>query len=127
MTEPQSHEVETTSLVPAPGAVFKGSFATNQRTGGDADHCLINPRHQPVLPFFTDGWTNISIYKSAFIEMVATMLFCYTAGLTDITFGQYGIYVPNWVGITNIIRLTIFIFATATAFATVFPRPKELI
>ena len=101
----------TTELVPAPAANFRGSFAPN---GRQADQVLPSKPglRNTVGAYFTVGWDRLPIWKSAFIEMVATMSLCYLSALIDITLvnlqtSQF----PAYVGISNIFLLSLFIYA----------------
>lgn len=104
-----------TELVPAPAANFKGSFAPAGRKGAQ----LLRWKHgrrNVVYEYFTRGWNHLSIWKSAFIEMVATMSLCYLSALISVTLANMQTsQLSAYVGITNIFLLSLFIYACAPA------------
>lgn len=108
----QSVDIE---LVPAPAANFKGSFAPAGRKIAQPLHGK-QGRRIVVYEYFTRGWDQSPIWKSAFIEMVATMSLCYLSALIDITLANLQTsQLPAYVGITNIFLLSLFIYASAPA------------
>lgn len=108
----QSADIE---LVPAPAANFKGSFAPAGRRGAQPIHWR-RSRRNGVYEYFTRGWDHLPIWKSAFIEMVATMSLCYLSALIGITLANlHTSQLPAYVGVTNIFLLSLFIYASAPA------------
>lgn len=106
-----STKTRHSELVPAPVAYFKGSFAPDGRKVAQPDQKKPGLRNA-AWDYFTHGWTCLPIWKSAFIEMVATMSLCYLSGLIDITLANFqATQVPAYVGITNIFLLSLFIYA----------------
>ena len=125
-------------LVPANATQFPGSFASglrqDQRKQAETIHWRAVWR-----TYFTDGWNDISIWKSAvsswlalvswilasislylgidcfqFIEFVGTTSLCYLSAMIDTTIGNLGtMQVAGYVGVTNIFLLTLFIYALA--------------
>lgn len=104
-----------TELVPAPAANFKGSFAPAGRKNAQTLHGK-QGRRIVVYEYFTHGWDQSPIWKSALIEMVATMSLCYLSALIDTTIANLQTsQLPAYVGITNIFLLSLFIYASAPA------------
>ncbi|KAI9666237.1 MAG: hypothetical protein M1821_004172 [Bathelium mastoideum] len=89
---------------------FPGSFGAKTTT-----QARISSSSKLRRDYLLVGWLDISIWKSAFIELVGTMALCYTSGLIDVTLGnlQNPDAVPAYVGISNIVLLSLFIYATA--------------
>lgn len=104
-----------TELVPAPAANFKGSFAPAGRKSAQPLHWK-HGRRYVVYEYFTRGWDHLPIWKSAFIEMMATMSLCYLSALIGLTLvNMHTSQLPAYVGITNIFLLSLFIYASAPA------------
>lgn len=102
-------------LVPSPAAYFKGSFAPHKRQVIQLDRNEPGLRNA-IYEYLADGWTNPPVWKSAFIEMVATMSLCYLSALIDITLANFQTaQTPAYVGITNIFLLSLFIYACSPA------------
>lgn len=104
-----------TELVPSPPANFKGSFAPAGRIRAQPLSWK-HGRRNVVYAYLTHGWSHVPIWKSAFIEMVATMSLCYISALIDTTLTNLQTsQLPAYVGITNIFLLSLFIYASAPA------------
>ena len=115
------HETQPTALshqsefVAAPTAHFRGSFAPYGRQAARQDQKKLGLR-DAVWDYFTYGWNKPSIWKSAFIEMVATMSLCYVSALIDVTLENLQTtQVSAYVGLTNIFLLSLFIYACSPA------------
>ncbi|TEY45778.1 hypothetical protein BOTCAL_0329g00090 [Botryotinia calthae] len=113
--EPESLPTEETQLIPATCAQFLGSFAPDLRRdkrrvskrGGFSDRIYI---------FLTDGWGDVTVWKSAFIEFVGTTCLCYLSAFISISIRNSDTtQVAAYVGVTNIFLLTLFICALAPA------------
>ncbi|KAI9647871.1 hypothetical protein NHQ30_004259 [Ciborinia camelliae] len=109
--ESESPPTEATQLIPASCAQFPGSFAPDSRKdrrkvskrGGLSDRIYI---------FLTDGWSDVSVWKSAFIEFVGTTCLCYLSAFIGIAIRNSDTtQVAAYVGVTNIFLLTLFICA----------------
>ncbi|KAB8288464.1 hypothetical protein EYC80_010129 [Monilinia laxa] len=81
--ESEKPPTEETQLIPASCAQFPGSFAPDLRKdkrkvskrGGLTDRFYI---------FLTDGWNDVTVWKSAFIEFVGTACLCYLSAFVSI-------------------------------------------
>ena len=100
-----------------PVAEFQGSLVRNQL--GDIPRCSSIPRdkrkiHQ-WIGYVQQGWGDFQVWKSAFVEFMATTSLCTLSGLIDSTIGNTKVpaSIPAYVGISNIVLLSIFIMATA--------------
>ena len=100
-----------------PVAEFQGSLVRNQLS--DVPLCSAIPRdkrqiHQWIR-YVQQGWGDIKIWKSAFVEFMATTSLCTISGLIDATIAntKAPASVPAYVGLSNIVLLSIFIMATA--------------
>ncbi|TGO87531.1 hypothetical protein BPOR_0220g00090 [Botrytis porri] len=111
----ESPPIEETRLIPASCAQFPGSFAPDSRKdkrkvpkrGGFSDRIYI---------FLTDGWGDVTVWKSAFIEFVGTTCLCYLSAFISISIrNSETAQVAAYVGVTNIFLLTLFICALAPA------------
>jgi hypothetical protein len=120
-------------LVPASATQFPGSFAPELRR----DHRKYSEHKSwknTLCLYFTDGWDDISIWKSAvglhflmearflsinglqFIEFVGTTCLCYISALIHTTIVSSKTSQPAaYVGITNIFLISLFIYALAPA------------
>ena len=100
-----------------PVAEFQGSLVRNQI--GDIPKCSAVPKDKrnarQWVYYVRQGWGDIHIWKSAFVELMATTYLCTLSGLIDTTIGntKAPASVPAYVGISNILLLSIFIMATA--------------
>ena len=111
--------VRETRLVPNRAATFKGSFAAGQRDPdpGDEDggiaHVSKNVgRIKAIRLYFTHGWTDPGIWRSAFIELMASMTLCYLSAFIDTTITNFGTaQAAAYAGVTNIILLSLLIYA----------------
>ena len=110
------HDVE--SQTAAPVAAFQGSLIRNQIGYIPPSSNLpkdITKGWQWAL-YFSTGWTDEHIWKSAFVEMIASASLIVTSGMMDVTYGNYNIsQAATYVGVTNIVLLTLFILAAAPA------------
>ncbi|KAL9096318.1 MAG: hypothetical protein Q9165_001315, partial [Trypethelium subeluteriae] len=93
-----------------PEVAFPGSFGA-KATG----QARVTGRSKLRQDYLLRDWLDVSIWKSAFIELVGTAALCYTSGLIDVTLAnlQNPDAVPAYVGISNIVLLALFIYATA--------------
>ena len=108
---PAALRTKQSELVPAPAAHFKGSFAPDGRKVVQINQKKPSLRNA-VWSYLTHGWTFLPIWKSAFIEMMATMSLCYLSALIDITLANFQTaQISAYVGITNIFLLSLFIYA----------------
>ncbi|KAL5321990.1 hypothetical protein ACEPPN_009956 [Leptodophora sp. 'Broadleaf-Isolate-01'] len=100
-------------LVPAQATQFPGSFASDLRR--DTRRYVKSTKWQRVASqYLTDGWGDINIWKSAFIEFVGETALCYLSGMIDIVIGNFHTTQPAaYVGVTNIFLISLFIFAMA--------------
>ncbi|KAI9812196.1 MAG: hypothetical protein M1827_004862 [Pycnora praestabilis] len=100
--------------VPSDFADFKGSFVFNDvsKHRGGRVSAEYKTRTSSWIAYFREGWNDVHIWKSAFIEFVATSLLCYLSGLIDTTIGNFQtIQAPAYAGVTNIFLVTLFIMA----------------
>ncbi|THV46661.1 hypothetical protein BGAL_0369g00080 [Botrytis galanthina] len=113
--ESESPSNEEIQLIPASCAQFPGSFAPDLRkdkrkvskSSGFSDRICI---------FFTDGWSDVTVWKSAFIEFVGTTCLCYLSAFISIAIRNSDTtQIAAYVGVTNIFLLTLFICALAPA------------
>ena len=107
--ENESQQITKSSTV-QPGVCFPGSFGSKSTS-----QVRIDNKSKLRRDYLLQGWLDISIWKSAFIELVGSMGLCYISGLIDITLGnlQNPDAIPAYVGISNIVLLALFIYATA--------------
>ena len=109
------HPVGLQNLQPV--AEFQGSLVRNQI--GSIPKCSGIPKDKRSVRqwvyYVRLGWGDIHIWKSAFVEFMATTFLCATSGLIDTTIGntKAPASVPAYVGISNTVLLSIFIMATA--------------
>lgn len=101
-----------------PPAAFQGSLVRNQL--GHVPQCPSIPQNKSDLAqwsrYFTYGFNDIGLWQSAFIEFVGTAAMSYISGLIDVTVGNFDTsQVPAYVGVSNIVLLSIFIMAAAPA------------
>ena len=101
-----------------PIAKFQGSLVRNQI--GDVPQCPSIPQDKLSAAqwrrYFTFGFNDKELYKSAFVEFAATASLDYISGLIDVTIGNFNTsQVPAYVGVTNIVLLSVFIMAAAPA------------
>ena len=113
---PQSdHRVSRQGLQPV--AEFQGSLVRNQI--GDIPSCSAIPKNKRNVRqwifYVRQGWGDIHIWKSAFVEFMASTFLCALSGFIDTTIvnTKAPASVPAYVGISNIVLLSIFIMATA--------------
>ncbi|RFU81159.1 hypothetical protein TARUN_1068 [Trichoderma arundinaceum] len=92
-------------------AAFDGSFAP-----------LVRPQAVRLTPwyrrrdYFVGQWTDVSLWKSAVVELVATSCLVFLSGQITATLESYGTpQVGGYIGISNIILISTFIYATAPA------------
>ncbi|PQE23365.1 hypothetical protein CJF32_00009426 [Rutstroemia sp. NJR-2017a WRK4] len=110
-----------TLLVPAAPAQFPGSFAPDLRD----DHRTVSRGSggKRIRVYFTDGWDDVQLWKSAiltshavmqFIEFVGSTCLCYLSAMITITIiNSNTTQIAAYVGITNIFLLWLFISALA--------------
>ncbi|KAG0645026.1 Aquaporin PIP-type [Hyphodiscus hymeniophilus] len=100
-------------LVPSPSTQFPGSFAPNLRE--DSRKSAKSRALRSILyNYFTDGWNDISVWKSAFIEFVGTTSLVYLSAMIHTTIGSFNtLQAAPYVGITNIFLISLFIWAMA--------------
>ncbi|PVH85187.1 aquaporin-like protein [Cadophora sp. DSE1049] len=100
-------------LIPSQATQFPGSFAPDLRR--DSRKYVKSTRWERVLfQYLTDGWDDINIWKSAFIEFVGETALCYLSGMVDTVIGNFHTTQPAaYVGVTNIFLISLFIFAMA--------------
>ena len=97
-------------------AAFQGSLIRNQI--GHIPRCPALPTDKfssaQWMRYFTDGWTDLHLWKAAFIEFVAAASLCYLSGMIDVTLlGFNRAQAPAYVGVSNVVLLSLFIMATA--------------
>lgn len=114
-TDVDTSPIGTTSSVP-PVAAFQGSLIRNQI--GHIDRCHGIPRNKTSVAqwryYLVHDWDNPAIWRSAFVESMATASLCFTSGLIDTTIGNFKINeTAAFVGVTNIVLLSLFIMAAA--------------
>ncbi|KAH6607031.1 hypothetical protein Trco_003344 [Trichoderma cornu-damae] len=92
-------------------AAFDGTFAP-----------LVRPRAVRLTPwyrskdYFVGQWTDLSVWKSAAVEFVATTCLVFLSGQITATLEGYGTpQVGGYIGISNIVLVSTFIYATAPA------------
>ncbi|KAM3075009.1 hypothetical protein ACMFMF_005692 [Clarireedia jacksonii] len=103
-----------TLLVPAAPAQFPGSFAPDLRDAHQAVARVAGWKR--IRVYFTDGWDDVQLWKSAFIEFVGSTCLCYLSAMITITIiNSNTTQVAAYVGITNIFLLWLFISALAPA------------
>ncbi|KAF7916097.1 hypothetical protein BELL_0341g00080 [Botrytis elliptica] len=106
---------EETQLIPTSCAQFPGSFAPDLRE----DKRRVSKRSgfsDRIYIFFTDGWGDVTVWKSAFIEFVGTTCLCYLSAFISIAIRNSDTtQIAAYVGVTNIFLLTLFICALAPA------------
>ncbi|RAL61438.1 hypothetical protein DID88_009368 [Monilinia fructigena] len=104
---------EETQLIPASCAQFPGSFAPDLRK----DKRKVSKRGgltDRIHVFLTDGWNDVTVWKSAFIECVGTTCLCYLSAFISIAIQNSDTtQVAAYVGVTNIVVLTLLICALA--------------
>ncbi|KAF8848050.1 aquaporin-like protein [Acephala macrosclerotiorum] len=110
---PINLELNMEQLVLAPATTFPGSFASDLRR--DYQKYAESRAWRSVLhSYFTDGWQDISIWKSAFIEFVGSTAMCYLSGMIHTTIGSFDTKAgAAYAGVTNLILISLFIFAMA--------------
>ncbi|KAH8591223.1 aquaporin-like protein [Bisporella sp. PMI_857] len=110
-----SVQMEKHVRVPTAAAQFPGSFAPDLRE--DHRKPPENKSWRCVLTtYFGGGWSDINIWKSAFIEFVGSACLCYISGMIHITIGTFQTpQVAAYVGVTNILLISIFIYSMAPA------------
>ncbi|KAL9614411.1 MAG: hypothetical protein Q9167_001082 [Letrouitia subvulpina] len=105
---------ETDNLrVPSKSAQFRGSLVLNYvESPRDLEPPQNKARASEWVTYFKDGWDDVGVWKSAFIEMVATGLLCYLSGLIGATILNFDTrQAPAYAAVTDIFLLTLFIFA----------------
>ncbi|PQE05696.1 hypothetical protein CJF31_00004422 [Rutstroemia sp. NJR-2017a BVV2] len=101
-----------TLLVPVAPAQFPGSFAPDLRYDHRAVARAAGGKH--TRAYFTDGWDDVQLWKSAFIEFVGSTCLCYLSAMITITIiNSNTTQIAAYVGITNIFLLWLFISALA--------------
>ncbi|KAK0109206.1 hypothetical protein ONS96_003029 [Cadophora gregata f. sp. sojae] len=100
-------------LIPSQATQFPGSFAPDLRR--DSRKYVKSARWEKVLfQYLTDGWDDINIWKSAFIEFIGETALCYLSGMIDTVIGNFHTSQPAaYVGVTNIFLISLFIYAMA--------------
>ncbi|PQE04639.1 hypothetical protein CJF30_00004416 [Rutstroemia sp. NJR-2017a BBW] len=113
LTNTSDNPMETeTLLVPAAPAQFPGSFAPDLRDDHRTVARAAGGKHIQV--YFTDGWDDVQLWKSAFIEFVGSTCLCYLSAMITITIINSATkQVAAYVGITNVFLLWLFISALA--------------
>ncbi|TAQ90988.1 hypothetical protein B7494_g720 [Chlorociboria aeruginascens] len=102
-------------LTPAPTTQFPGSFAPDLRTDHRKEATSKALRDRAWI-YLIDGWTDVGIWKSAFIECIGTLSLCYVSATIHTTLLTFQTpQVAAYVGITNIVLITLFIYALAPA------------
>ncbi|KAL7928888.1 aquaporin-like protein [Trichoderma chlorosporum] len=92
-------------------AAFEGSFAP----GGRPSAVRLTPWYRR-RDYFVGQWFDPSLWKSAIVEMVATSCLVFLSGQITATLESYGTpQVGAYIGISNIILISTFIYATAPA------------
>ncbi|KAL6857350.1 aquaporin-like protein [Trichoderma novae-zelandiae] len=92
-------------------AAFDGSFAPAVRPLG----VRLTPWYRS-RDYFVGQWLDASVWKSAVVELVATSCLVFLSGQITATIEGYGTpQVGGYIGISNIILLSTFIYATAPA------------
>ncbi|KAL7955600.1 aquaporin-like protein [Trichoderma compactum] len=92
-------------------AAFDGSFAPGVRPGA----VRLTPWYRR-RDYFVGQWVDISVWKSAVVEFVATSCLVFLSGQITATLESYGTpQVGGYIGISNIILIATFIYATAPA------------
>lgn len=121
-------------LVPSQATQFPGSFAPDLR-GDNRKYSESRTWRTVVHTYFTDGWGDINIWKSAvrlgphkvstpdhisrylqfqFIEFVGETSICYLSAMVDTVIGSFHTQqAAAYAGITNIFLISLFIFAMA--------------
>ncbi|KAI9703954.1 MAG: hypothetical protein M1820_005736 [Bogoriella megaspora] len=96
----------------AADSAFAGSLGAK-----DTTKARVTTRSKLSKDFLLVGWNDASIWKSAFIEMVATMCLCYLSGIIDVTFANITNpnAIPAYVGISNTVLLSLFIYSSSPA------------
>ena len=112
------HTVDTpgSTSSAAPVAAFQGSFIRNQ-----LGHVPPPPSRPTKLTsarqwrcYFAAGWRDPHHWKAAFVEFVASTSLTLTSAFIDVTIGNFNTpQIPAYVGVTNIVLLTLFIMAAA--------------
>ncbi|MCJ1455670.1 hypothetical protein MMC28_006026 [Mycoblastus sanguinarius] len=103
-------------LSPGPLANFHGSLVVNHLDNVPKATIIPQDKGKAAawIAYFSDGWDDIGIWKSAFVEMFASTLLCYLSGLIDTTIANFGTaQAAAYAGVTNIFLLTLFIMAIA--------------
>ncbi|KAI9731042.1 MAG: hypothetical protein M1834_005505 [Cirrosporium novae-zelandiae] len=99
-------------------AMFKGSFAPKDR-GPQIPACRKDPNAgtaRRLYIYFTQGWLDPDVWKSAFVEAMGTMCICYLSALMGITIVNTETrQFPAYVGIGNSVLIMLFIYATSPA------------
>ncbi|KAJ9134660.1 Aquaporin-like protein [Pleurostoma richardsiae] len=91
---------------------FDGSFAGTARR---KTQVYVRPWYRR-RDYFTEGWTDASIWRAATVEAFATALLVYLTGQFGITLMSYGVtQILGYVGIWNTVLLSVFIYAAAPA------------
>ena len=100
-----------------PVAEFRGSLVRNQL--GDIPSLSTIPQNKTSpsewIIYASVGWRDVHVWKSAFIEFIASTSLYTLSGLIDTTIGntKTPAAAPAYVGISNIVLLSIFIMGTA--------------
>ncbi|MCJ1349987.1 hypothetical protein MMC31_008230 [Peltigera leucophlebia] len=106
----QTEDIEVRKSI----AHFRGSFV--------GEHNLVPPssgatlrRHPTIrdrIAPLSEGWRDVGVWKSAFVEMIATGLLCYLSGLIDTSITNFDTtHGAAYVGLSNVFLLTLLIMA----------------
>ncbi|UKZ74480.1 hypothetical protein TrVFT333_002149 [Trichoderma virens FT-333] len=92
-------------------AAFDGSFAPGVRP-----HAVRLTPWYRSRDYYIGQWLDLSVWKSAVVEFIATCCMVFLSGQITATLESYGTpQVGGYIGISNIILLSTFIYATAPA------------
>ena len=93
-----------------PEVAFPGSFGAKSTS-----EAFVTNRSKLQHDYLLLGWLDASLWKSAFIELVGSASLCYISGLIDVTLQnlQNPDAIPAYVGLSNVVLLALFIYATA--------------
>ena len=102
-------------LVPASATQFPGSFASDLRQD-HRKYADTRDWRNVLRTYFSDGWDDISIWKSAFVEFVGSTSLIYISAMIHTTIGSFNTtQAAAYVGVTNIFLIALFIYALAPA------------
>ncbi|KAM7201881.1 aquaporin-like protein [Rhypophila sp. PSN 637] len=107
---PEAEDLNDLAVDGAFGGSFAGPAAQGLYT--EADSIPWYRRRS----YFVDGWTDEVVWRSAFVECIATACMVYISAQFGVTLMNHGItQVVAYVGIFSAILLSTFIYATASA------------